>query len=144
MKEILNKAKFIIYFSSSFCFATRWLLVGLSESSGWRIRNFPLSISLHHGFPCLYISHWGWTIGPLVVAVQRHSLAPSTWSSLSSTCIDGGVALRADIRKRNVCGLVKVSSKSFSSFLQRLLHFNDNCIINCRIYQGTNNKCVRS
>jgi hypothetical protein len=39
-------------------------------------------------FPCLYnstmalhkhISPGGWTIGPLVAAVQRHNLAPSTW-----------------------------------------------------------------
>jgi hypothetical protein len=27
----------------------------------------------------IFIYHLGWTMGPLVAAVQRHSLAPSTW-----------------------------------------------------------------
>jgi hypothetical protein len=35
MKEILRKTKFIISFASSSCIVTRWLLVGLRESSLW-------------------------------------------------------------------------------------------------------------
>jgi hypothetical protein len=65
---------------SSSWFATRWLLVGFSESSGGRIRNFP---SRYHSTMVLHahISRAGWTIGPLVAAVQRHILTPSAWSS---------------------------------------------------------------
>jgi hypothetical protein len=32
------------------------MLVGLPESSGWRIRSFRLSISFHHGSRCSYIT----------------------------------------------------------------------------------------
>jgi hypothetical protein len=31
------------------------------------------SVSLHHGYPCSYISPWGWTVVPLVAAVQTSS-----------------------------------------------------------------------
>jgi hypothetical protein len=37
---------------------------------------FPPSMSFHHHSPYSYII-WGWTICPLVAAVQRHSLTPS-------------------------------------------------------------------
>jgi hypothetical protein len=36
-----------------------------------------------------HISPKGWTIGPLVAAVQRHSLTPSTWTTSSLHLIDG-------------------------------------------------------
>jgi hypothetical protein len=49
-----------------------------TERFGGRIGSFPQSTSFHHGSPCSY-SMWEWTIGPLVVAGQRCSLAPSTW-----------------------------------------------------------------
>jgi hypothetical protein len=39
--KILRKTKFLIYLSSSSCFATRWLIIGLQESSGGRIRFSP-------------------------------------------------------------------------------------------------------
>jgi hypothetical protein len=42
-----EKKKFIAFASSS-CFAIRWLLIGLPESPGERIR-FSLSITFHHG-----------------------------------------------------------------------------------------------
>jgi hypothetical protein len=41
----------LIYYSMT-------LLAGLPESSGKRTRSFPLSISFHHGSPCLSIT-WG-------------------------------------------------------------------------------------
>jgi hypothetical protein len=41
---------------------------------------FPLSVSFHRGSPYSYII-WGWTLGPLVGAVRRHSLTPSTWTA---------------------------------------------------------------
>jgi hypothetical protein len=44
------------------------------------VDEFPLPISFHHGSPCSYISR-GWTLGPLVVAVQRRGLTPSTRTS---------------------------------------------------------------
>jgi hypothetical protein len=75
MKEIIRKTKFIISFSSSSGVATRCLLVGLPETShGW-IRGFP---NLYHSNVVIHahISPGVWTIGPLMVAVQRHSLAP--------------------------------------------------------------------
>jgi hypothetical protein len=40
--KILCKVKFIIYFTSSSCLATRWLLVGLQVSSGGWIKSFSL------------------------------------------------------------------------------------------------------
>jgi hypothetical protein len=39
-------------------FARPTLLVGLPESSGGRIRSFPVSISFHQGSPCFCIT-WG-------------------------------------------------------------------------------------
>jgi hypothetical protein len=45
-----------------------------------RVFRFPLSISIHLGSPCQYITR-DWTIGPLVAAVQRHRLTPSTWAT---------------------------------------------------------------
>jgi hypothetical protein len=48
-------------------------------------------ISEFFGFPCQYnstvalrthVSSGGWTIDPLVTAVQRHSLTPSTWTTV--------------------------------------------------------------
>jgi hypothetical protein len=48
------------------------LLVGFPESSGGRI-GFPLSISFHHDTPCSLITR-GMKIGPMVAAVQGHSL----------------------------------------------------------------------
>jgi hypothetical protein len=63
------------------------LLVWLPESSGRRIRSFPLSVSFYHGSACSHPMAWGWTIGPLVAAVQRRRLTPSIlwwkwwWSS---------------------------------------------------------------
>jgi hypothetical protein len=61
---------------NSFWFATRWMLIGLPYSSGWRIEGFP---SRYHSTMVLH-THvtWGWTIGPLVAAVQRRSLTTST------------------------------------------------------------------
>jgi hypothetical protein len=56
-------------------------LVALPESSGGRIRTFPLAISLHH---CSYTT-WGMNIVPLVAAFQRRSLTKLTWSQ--SLCI---------------------------------------------------------
>jgi hypothetical protein len=77
--ETFRKAKFIT-FSANSSFATRWLLVGLPESSGRRIRSFPcryhFTVILH-----THISPGGWTTGPLVAAVQRRSPTPSSRSS---------------------------------------------------------------
>jgi hypothetical protein len=39
---------------------------------------FTLSMSFHRRSPYSYIN-WGWTIGPLVAAVQRHGFTP-TWT----------------------------------------------------------------
>jgi hypothetical protein len=52
----------------------------LRETSGGRIGSVLLSISFHHSSPCSYFT-WGWTIVPLVAAVQRRSLTPSTFYS---------------------------------------------------------------
>jgi hypothetical protein len=41
--------------------------------------SLPLPLSFHRSSPYSYIT-WGWTIGSLMAAVQRHSLAPSTWT----------------------------------------------------------------
>jgi hypothetical protein len=43
--------------------------------------------------PYLYII-WGWTIGPLVAAVQRHSLTPSAWKTNMSCYTDATGAYR--------------------------------------------------
>jgi hypothetical protein len=50
-----------------------------------RVFRFSLSISFHHGTPYWYIT-WGWTIGLLAAAVQRHRLIPSTWTTTGLTC----------------------------------------------------------
>jgi hypothetical protein len=89
----VHKAKFIP-FSSSYCFATTWLLIELPESSGERISSFPLSIPIHHGSPRLKpVISGRWTISSFMTAVQRRSLTPSTcWSSkyliLAGSCND--------------------------------------------------------
>jgi hypothetical protein len=65
MSKDISKAKFIIYFAKFlllFCHMT--LLVGFPESSGKRLRNFPLPISFHHGSPYSYIS-WGMNSRPV-------------------------------------------------------------------------------
>jgi hypothetical protein len=58
-------------------------LLGLPESSGGRIRSFTCryhyTMVLH-----AHVLPEGWAIGPLV-AVQRRSLTPSTWSWSSSS-----------------------------------------------------------
>jgi hypothetical protein len=41
---------------------------------------FLLSISFHRGSSLSFISSGGWTIGPLLAAVQRHSVTPWTWT----------------------------------------------------------------
>jgi hypothetical protein len=74
INEILRKAKLIISFASLSCFSTRWLLVELPESSGERIRSFPLSISFHLGSQC-----------SLVAAGHRRSLTQSTLLLSSSS-----------------------------------------------------------
>jgi hypothetical protein len=76
--KVLHKAN-SYFFRPFLLFDIGWLLVSLPESSGGRVRNFPLSISFHHGSPCS--PPWKWTIRPLVAAVLRRSLTPSTWSS---------------------------------------------------------------
>jgi hypothetical protein len=40
----------------------------------------PVSVLFHRGLSYWYIT-WGWTIGPLVAALQRRSPARSTWTS---------------------------------------------------------------
>jgi hypothetical protein len=61
-------------------------ICGEQSSSG---RSFSPSSSIipcqYHSTMALYthISSDGWTIGPLVTTVQRHSLTPSTWTKLS-------------------------------------------------------------
>jgi hypothetical protein len=67
-------------------FAPRSVLVGfgmdkvaLGQVFLRLIYGFSLSISFHHGSP--YSSSGGRTKGPLVAAVQRDSLAPSTWTT---------------------------------------------------------------
>jgi hypothetical protein len=77
--KIFRKPNSSFPLPSSSWFATRWLLLGLPESSGGRIRSFILSILFRHG--SLHSSLGGWTVGPFVAAVQRHNLTPSTWSS---------------------------------------------------------------
>jgi hypothetical protein len=47
-----------------------------------RVLQFPLSTSVHSVSPYSYIT-WGWTICPLVAAVQRRSLTPSTWITIT-------------------------------------------------------------
>jgi hypothetical protein len=76
------KVKLVISVTSSFCFAARWLLVELPESSGERMRNIPCR---YHSAMVLqaHVSSTGRTIGLLVAAVQRRSLIPSTSSSSS-------------------------------------------------------------
>jgi hypothetical protein len=44
--------------------------------------NLSLSIPFHYGSPYSYII-WAWTIGPLVAAVRRHILTPSTWTTVA-------------------------------------------------------------
>jgi hypothetical protein len=43
----------------------------------WINQEFSLSISFHHSSPWSYI-RWGMKLGPMVAAVQRRSLTPST------------------------------------------------------------------
>jgi hypothetical protein len=52
------------------------LLVGYPESSGELI-SLSLSILFHHGSPCSSVT-WGFTTGPLVAAVLRRRLTPSS------------------------------------------------------------------
>jgi hypothetical protein len=47
-----------------FMLATIWLLVGLAESAGGRIRSFPLLTLFNHDFPCSYIT-WGMNNMPI-------------------------------------------------------------------------------
>jgi hypothetical protein len=61
------------------------LLVGVPESSGGRIRSFNCRYHSTINSTHSYICSGGWTIGPLVTAVQRRSLTPSTWWWSSST-----------------------------------------------------------
>jgi hypothetical protein len=70
MEEILRKAKFISFASSS-CFASRLCSEDCQRALVHESVFFPLSVSLH-AYHIQYI-----TIGPLVAAVQRHSLAPT-------------------------------------------------------------------
>jgi hypothetical protein len=74
VKETLHMAKFIISFISLSFFDTRWLLVGLLETSGGRIRSFPLWISSHYSSPNSYIT-WGikrWLVGGRSSETQSH------------------------------------------------------------------------
>jgi hypothetical protein len=45
-----------------------------------RALRVPLSISLHRGLSYSYVI-WGRTTGPLVAAIQRHSLTASKWAT---------------------------------------------------------------
>jgi hypothetical protein len=55
MKKDISKAKPIISFAKILLICYYIVLLGgLAESSGGRIRNFPLSVSFHHGSACLY------------------------------------------------------------------------------------------
>jgi hypothetical protein len=67
---------------SSSCLATRWLVVACQRAL----------VEEYGVFPCWYyytivlharIAPGGWIIGPLVAAVQRHSLTSSIWTSSS-------------------------------------------------------------
>jgi hypothetical protein len=92
LTTLLRKTKLIISLVSSSWLSTRWLLVGLKDSFGGRIKSFSLSVPFHHGCPCPYTT-WGWITGPLVAAVLRCSLTPSTWSSSLCPIVLGFVPL---------------------------------------------------
>jgi hypothetical protein len=63
--------------------ATRWLLVGLLESSGDRIRSqYHSTVALHS-----HISPGRWTVGLLVATVQRRSITTLTWWWSSSSSL---------------------------------------------------------
>jgi hypothetical protein len=63
--EILCKAKFSFLFPIPPACYRMNLLVGLPESSGGRVRSFPLSTSsFHRGSPCSYIT-WGMNNKPV-------------------------------------------------------------------------------
>jgi hypothetical protein len=44
-----------------------------------RVLRFPLSLSFHRGCPYSCIT-WGWTVGPVQAAVQRHNPSTLTWT----------------------------------------------------------------
>jgi quinol-cytochrome oxidoreductase complex cytochrome b subunit len=75
--KIFVRQKFIIFFTSSSCFATRWLLVGFPESSGGWIEFSPVSI-IPPWFSML-IYHMRDAV------VRRCSLTPSISSSVQPT-----------------------------------------------------------
>jgi hypothetical protein len=72
--------------------SSSWLLVGWPGSSDGRISP-PLSISFRHYSPCSHVA-WRWTVGPLVVAVERCSLALSTWWWWSSSSLSASSEVR--------------------------------------------------
>jgi hypothetical protein len=76
MQEIIHKQSTEFLSPSSCCFASIWLLVELPDSSARQNRMFPCR---HHSTVDLHAG--GWTIGPLVAAVQRHNLAPLAWTT---------------------------------------------------------------
>jgi hypothetical protein len=84
----------------------------MPESSGGRIRSFPLSTWFPPWFSML-VSLEGWTVGPLVSAVQRLSLIPSTWSwsSLSLPLV------RTELQVLRMCRTVCSSGLPCSSIL---------------------------
>jgi hypothetical protein len=57
----------------------RWYRFFFSELFGFLLWVF------HQGCPC---SSWWWTVSPLVAAVQRHSLTPSTWTRSFMCCVN--------------------------------------------------------
>jgi hypothetical protein len=89
------------------------LIVGIPKSSSGRIRSPPLSISFRHGFPWSCVS-WGWTTGPLVAAVQRHSLTPSTWTTYGCHRNPDRGSNCALIERRTVSSIFKVTTKIHS------------------------------
>jgi hypothetical protein len=86
MKQIFRKAKFIISLANYFFFVTKWLLIGMPESSGVQIRRFPCrynSITFLHD----YTSPGGWTIGPLVAVVRGVVLRHRHYHHRTTLCV---------------------------------------------------------
>jgi hypothetical protein len=86
------------------------LLAILPESSGGRARIFPkVTWSLHLGSPCSFIAA-GWTVGPLMAAVQRRSLTHRRHHSQQDCvvhsyqnilgCSSGGSCVAVERRRR--------------------------------------------
>jgi hypothetical protein len=75
---------------------------------------FALSVSFHRGSPHSYII-WRWTVGPLVVAVQIHSLTPSTLTTWMFTVFQFACGFFANRNVLLLCHrwLLKVSCSYF-------------------------------